>query len=99
MTRATRLAPPVFVLLGTGGALLAWGVHLAAHGRRLGGEVSAQQAEQLVLVAAGVGMVLVATGSMLGAAIVLLVTKPKLLRGVLIQGVAPLVTIVAILVS
>ena len=31
------------------------------------------------------------TGSMLGAAVVLLVTKPKLLRGVLIQGVAPLV--------
>ena len=56
-------------------------------------------ADNPTTVAAGVGMVLVATGSMLGAAIVLLVTKPKLLRGVLIQGVAPLVTIVAMLVS
>ena len=47
---------------------------------------------------AGVGMVLLATASMLAAAIVLLVTKPTLLRGVLIQGVAPLVAIVAIVV-
>ncbi len=47
---------------------------------------------------AGVGMVLLAMASMLGAAIVLLVTKPALLRGVAIQGAAPLVAILAIAV-
>lgn len=52
-----------------------------------------------VSVGAGVGMVLLATGSMLGAAVVLLVTKPALLRGVVIQGVAPLVAIIAIVVG
>jgi putative membrane protein len=46
---------------------------------------------------AGVGMVLLAMGSMLGAALVLLVTKPAMLRGVVIQGVAPLVAIIGIL--
>jgi putative membrane protein len=45
------------------------------------------------IVGAGVGMVLLAMASMLGAAIVLLVTKPTLLRGVVIQGVAPLLAI------
>jgi putative membrane protein len=45
---------------------------------------------------AGVGMVLLATASMLAAAIVLLVTKPTLLRGVVIQGAAPLVAILGI---
>jgi putative membrane protein len=49
------------------------------------------------IVGAGVGMVVLATGSMLAAAIVLLVTKPALLRGVLIQGVAPLLAIVSVL--
>ena len=47
---------------------------------------------------AGVGMVLLAMASMLGAAIVLLVTKPALLRGVAIQGAPPLVAILAIAV-
>ena len=42
---------------------------------------------------AGIGMVLLATGSMLGAAVVLLVTKPALLRGAAIQGVPPLLAI------
>lgn len=42
-------------------------------------------------------MVLLAMGTMLGAAIVLLVTRPALLRGVLIQGLAPLVAIIGIL--
>ena len=46
---------------------------------------------------AGVGMVLLAMGSMLGAALVLLITKPAMLRGVVIQGVAPLLAIVGIL--
>ena len=46
---------------------------------------------------AGVGMVLLAMGSMLGAALVLLVTKPAMLRGVVIQGVAPLVAIIGML--
>ena len=46
---------------------------------------------------AGVGMVLLAMGSMLGAALVLLITKPAMLRGVVIQGVAPLVAIIGIL--
>ena len=49
-----------------------------------------------VTTGAGVGMVLLAMGSMLGAAIVLLITKPALLRGVVIQGVAPLVAIIGI---
>lgn len=44
-------------------------------------------------VGAGIGMVLLATGSMLGAAVVLLVTKPALLRGAAIQGLPPLLAI------
>ena len=50
-------------------------------------------------VGAGVGMVLLGTGSMLGAAVVLLITKPRLLRGVLIQGVPPLVAIIAVVLG
>ena len=46
---------------------------------------------------AGVGMGLLAMGSMLGAALVLLITKPAMLRGVVIQGVAPLLAIIGIL--
>lgn len=42
---------------------------------------------------AGIGMVLLATGSMLAAAVVLLVTKPALLRGAAIQGIPPLLAI------
>ena len=49
-------------------------------------------------VAAGVGMVLLATASMVGAAVVLLVTKPALLRGVAIQGIAPLLAILSVLI-
>jgi len=56
-------------------------------------------ADDPATIGAGVGMVVLATGSMLGAAVVLLVTKPALLRGVLIQGVAPLVAIIALLVG
>ena len=48
-------------------------------------------------VGAGAGMVLLGTASMVGAAVVLLVTKPALLRGVAIQGVAPLIAIAAML--
>jgi hypothetical protein len=43
-------------------------------------------------------MVLLATASMVGAAVVLLVTKPALLRGVAIQGVAPLLAILSVLI-
>jgi len=50
-------------------------------------------------VAAGVGMVLLGTGSMVGAAVVLLVTKPALLRGVAIQGIAPLLAILGVLIG
>ena len=64
---------------------------IGAHRRRAAGRRPASP----TTVAAGVGMVLLATGSMLGAAVVLLVTKPALLRGVLIQGVAPLLAIIA----
>ena len=46
---------------------------------------------------AGVGMVLLATGSMLAAAVVLLVTKPAMLRGAAIQGVPPLLAIGSLL--
>jgi putative membrane protein len=49
-------------------------------------------------IAAGVGMVLLGTASMVGAALVLLVTKPALLRGVAIQGVAPLLAILSVLI-
>lgn len=49
-------------------------------------------------VGAGVGMVLLATGSMLAAAVVLLVTKPSMIRGVVIQGAAPMLAIVGLLV-
>jgi len=48
-------------------------------------------------VGAGIGMMLLATGSMLGAAIVLLVSNPALLRGVAIQGIAPLLAIASLL--
>ena len=44
-------------------------------------------------IGAGAGMVLLATASMVGAALVLLVTKPALLRGVAIQGLAPALAI------
>ena len=50
-------------------------------------------------VGARVGMVLLATGSMVAAAVVLLVTKPRLLRGVLIQGLAPLIAIAALVLA
>jgi putative membrane protein len=49
-------------------------------------------------VAGGVGMVLLGTGSMVGAAVVLLVTKPALLRGAAIQGIAPLLAIAGLLI-
>ena len=57
-----------------------------------------QASSEPTTVAAGVGMVLLATASMLGAAVVLLVTKPALLRGVAIQGVAPLLAILSVAV-
>lgn len=49
-------------------------------------------------VGAGIGMVVLATGSMLAAALVLLATKPALLRGAAIQGVPPLLAIGSLLV-
>jgi putative membrane protein len=57
-----------------------------------------QAAGDVAAVAAGVGMVLLGTGSMLGAALVLLVTKPALLRGVAIQGIAPLLALLCVLI-
>lgn len=55
--------------------------------------------EDPATVGAGVGMVLLATASMVAAAVVLLATKPRLLRGVLIQGLAPLIAIAALLLA
>ena len=57
-----------------------------------------QLSSNAATVAAGVGMVLLGTASMVGAAVVLLVTKPALLRGVAIQGVAPLLAILSVLI-
>jgi putative membrane protein len=45
-----------------------------------------QLSSNAAAVSAGVGMVLLGTASMVGAALVLLVTKPALLRGVAVQG-------------
>jgi putative membrane protein len=44
---------------------------------------------------AGVGIVLVATASMLAAAVVLIASNPKMLRGAAVQGTAPLIAIIA----
>jgi putative membrane protein len=49
-------------------------------------------------VGAGIGMVLATTGTMLGAAVVLVVTKPALLRGAAIQGLPPLLAIGSLIV-
>jgi putative membrane protein len=57
-----------------------------------------QVSGDVATVAAGVGMVLLGTASMVGAAVVLLVTKPALLRGVAIQGIAPLLAILSVLI-
>jgi putative membrane protein len=57
-----------------------------------------QLSSNAAAVSAGVGMVLLGTASMVGAALVLLVTKPALLRGVAIQGVAPLLAILSVLI-
>jgi putative membrane protein len=45
-----------------------------------------QLSSNAAAVSAGVGMVLLGTASMVGATLVLLVTKPALLRGVAVQG-------------
>ena len=58
-----------------------------------------QASSEATTVAAGAGMVLLATASMVGAAVVLLVTKPALLRGVAIQGIAPLLAILSVLIG
>jgi putative membrane protein len=57
-----------------------------------------QASSDATTVAAGFGMVLLGTASMVGAAVVLLVTKPALLRGVAIQGIAPLLAILSVLI-
>ncbi|HRH56363.1 MAG TPA: DUF1304 domain-containing protein [Chitinophagales bacterium] len=46
-------------------------------------------------VVAGKILILFCCASMLGASIVLLVSKPKMLRGVFIQGLAPLIAILS----
>ncbi len=46
---------------------------------------------------AGAGMVLLATLSMLAAAIVLILTQPKLLRPAVVQGVPPLLAVAGLL--
>jgi putative membrane protein len=48
---------------------------------------------------AGVGMVLLATASMLAAAVVLIVSNPKMLRGAAIQGAAPLVALIVTVIG
>ncbi len=54
--------------------------------------------DRLPTVAAGVGMVLLGAASMVGGALVLVVTKPALLRGAAIQRVAPLLAILSVLI-
>jgi putative membrane protein len=49
-------------------------------------------------VGAGVGMVLLATGSMVAAALVLLAANRTLLRAVAVQGIAPLVAVLTLVV-
>ncbi len=48
---------------------------------------------------AGLGIVLIALLCMLLASIVLITSNPKLLRGALIQGVAPLIGVVFLILS
>src|SRR6478672_5685469 len=57
-----------------------------------------QLSSNAAAVSAGVGMVLLGTASMVGAALVLLVTKPALLRGVAVQGIAPLLAILSVVI-
>ena len=52
---------------------------------------------QPAIIGAGVGMVLLSTGSMVAAAVVLLITRPAFLRAVAVQGVAPLIALVTLL--
>lgn len=47
---------------------------------------------------AGIGMIVLATGSMLAAALVLVSTNPKMLRAALVQGVAPLLALVLLFI-
>jgi putative membrane protein len=47
-------------------------------------------------IGAGVGMVLLATGSMIAAAAVLFVANPQFLRAVAVQGIAPLVAVLTL---
>jgi putative membrane protein len=48
---------------------------------------------------AGVGMILLATASMLAAAVVLIASNPKMLRGAAIHGTAPLIAFIAMFVG
>jgi putative membrane protein len=46
--------------------------------------------------AAGIGVLLLATCSMVGAALVLVVSNPRMARAAAVQGVAPLFTVAVI---
>jgi len=49
--------------------------------------------------AAGIGVLLLATGSMVAAALVLVVSNPRMARAAAVQGVAPLVVVVLVAVE
>jgi putative membrane protein len=57
------------------------------------------RADNPATVGAGIGMVLLATCSMIAAAAVLLISKPKMVRGVVLQGVAPLIAVLALVLT
>ena len=48
-----------------------------------------------IYAAAGKGIILFSCGNMFLASVVLLISKPKMLRGVLIQGLCPVIAILA----
>lgn len=50
-------------------------------------------------VAVGAALVFVGTGSMTAAAVVLLVSGPKLVRGALVQGVPPALAVIALAIG
>lgn len=52
------------------------------------------QSDDVAVRAAGVGVMLLATASMAGAALVLVLRRPKLVRAAAVQGLAPLAAVI-----
>jgi putative membrane protein len=55
--------------------------------------------DDAVVIGAGTGMVVLSTGSMVAAAVVLLAARPTLLRAAAVQGLAPLIALLALVLG